>query len=170
MSAFPEIYREIQHDLKEREGVVLVEKLVGGMKVAPIVLYPALTEVEVGSIESNLGCSLPAEYRKFLLNYNGATLHDALNIWGITRVYDKEEGVEQYFDIIKLQADCRRGFEDIPQDLIAVASDHLDIRYFLNPRNGSVTSYDTEFPDDPENLGSFTEFVTDYFLEYPSAV
>lgn len=165
---FPKVYESVKNKLKEMNGVVYTDiEEKEDYTLRPIVLYPGLTEEEVQELEKKLNTKFPKEYREFLLNHNGGEIQNSLDVWGMAKVYNKDEFFEHEKDITSLQSDGRLGFDNIPENNIIIAGDDIGMSYALDPESGIVTSYDTEFPDNPKQLGTFRNFITRYFLEYP---
>jgi hypothetical protein len=151
---------------------VLILSDSSGDPMNSVEIYPALTEDEVKEIESSLGYTLHLEFREMLLHLNGGCFFQDLNIWGLKRMYDEGEFLEQNFDLIEDQSESRAGWEQRPwkeRDLI-VGDDGLGNLVVLDNDNGKVVYLDNEYPDDVKEYDSVLTYIDQYLGDYANDV
>lgn len=155
---FPNIWMKAHHKIEEKYGILLLTDDDDRNKQPNLVLYPGLTEEEIKQIESALKVTFSPDHRLFLAHYNGVDILDDVFVWGRKKEYNKDEMWEQELDLVKNQLEYRSGWDLKAEDII-IAHDRLGVIYIAQANSGNIVSYDTEFPDEPKQLGSFNSFI-----------
>lgn len=114
--------------------------------------YQSTTLEAVESLECNLGCSLPSDYKIFIQEFNGSTLSD--------NAYDGDPSVsiDRFLKIEEI-IDTQKGVDGFPENGILIAECPSGDFVYINKEDNRLFFWDHEIEDDTHLANSFGDFI-----------